>query len=277
MIIKRIGEMPGWVGKRVELWLGRLPLQAADIELINKKGIRSAGDFWKELSADQTLIDHLGLPDEPAMARFASTMAEVADYQSRRLTRSRLKNHLADMVVLVAIGAVLYGVFRDRRPKLQPAPHVTVSNPDGLMPFRVISASDLWIDTGAKNASGAMSINDFVGRYPTSYIAAGTTIDRSKLSLGRKLTTEETAMVFRVKVQPTSIMKGLEPPFTISLLACSRPKGQESCALVPDIKVLEFLAQADGLSIMIACKREDGARLGSLLGSSDLMATGPAR
>jgi hypothetical protein len=112
MNLGKIKQMLDWVLKWVTIRVGRLPLKPLDISAIAAQNIRSTKDFWTKFSADPALLDKLGLPDEAAKQRVVLAMAEVADYESKRLTRSKVRNHIADALVLVAVSAALYAIFR---------------------------------------------------------------------------------------------------------------------------------------------------------------------
>jgi len=245
---------------------------AGEIQTLVSKGIiNSAEDFWDRLASDPDFIDNT-LPAD-SKQRVTDLAADIAVLRAKRITRSRLRDHLLDVCVVLVIGLVLYGVLRDRVP-IRVFQFVVVSKTGGLEPFQIITSQDVSLGSGTPSSSIFTSVNDVVGRYALEYIPSGAALERSRASAGARLSNElSQRRVLRVKLQPSTVLAGLKLPVRLDVLVSPREKDL-SFALLRAVYILDVHSEADGISAVVAISDADFNKLAPLISRSDLIPIG---
>jgi hypothetical protein len=226
------------------------------------------------MAANAELVDQLGLPDEAAKKRVASAMSGAAEEQSKTITNHPFSNHIPDILVAIVLILAAWRVYRGT---VAPVAQVVVTAPGGLMPFQIITASDLAeINKPSNSPSGAL-LKDVVGKYGTGRMARGDVVDTSKLSFAALPAKElDDRQIFRVKLQPSRVIEGLAMPVRVSLMVVPREKDVKPI-VIENVYVLDAQSQPDAISAVVATKTADTQVLASLLARSDLVVVGPAR
>ena len=255
---------------------GMIKSLGTDMQFLRSNGITSAEDLLNRIAADPDFIAK-NLPDDASKLRVAWQVSEFALASGKKITRSRVRNHLADICVGLAILLVLYGIFRERIPAKAPVTaQVVVSKANGLDPYQAIGIEDVTLSSGAANPSAFTSTADVVGKYATEHIQKGTALDRSKLNSGTKLSNElDHRRIIRLKLQPTTVLVGFQTPIRLDLLAAPRDK-EPPALFLHEIYIVDFHVEADGISAVVAATPTDFDKLAPLISRSDLYAVGPA-
>lgn len=239
--------------------------------------IEYAEDFLEKMHENTALIDSLISLDDNAKKRVLEAILQFVGKRSVSITEN-LVNHIPDGIVLLAL--ILFGYslfFLDRHPaKPEMSKQVVVTAPKGLMPFHVISRSDVEIRDSTKTASALTSVEDVLGRYTTEHIAEGTVIVQFKLSSGPRLSNELDGLrVFNVKLQASPVLVNLNPPVKVGIIPSPRVKDARSEPKIYEVYILEMHPQPDGVSAVVATTAADSSKLASFLSRADLIAVGP--
>lgn len=198
--------------------------------------------------------------------------SDVVLARAKRLNRTWLRDHLPDVCVGLLITLLLWGVFRHRSPNRAQIPLVFVSKASGLAPFEIIRKDDVTLRNGDANSSGFTSVDDVLGRYAIQYFPKNAILEPSQLSAGAQLSNElDRRHILALKLQPSTILVGVQPPIIIGLLASPREKGQPALS-VDNVYLLYFHSQADGISAVLAISDSDFKTLSPLISRSDLIA-----
>jgi len=233
-------------------------------------------EFWNRLASDPDFLDK-SFADATLKGRVAKGASDVVVARARSITRHRFKDHLPDVLVFLVIGLALYGLFHRRTPTDSAASQlVVVSKTEGLNPFQTITRFDLTLGSGPVSPSTFASVEDVVGRYAMEHIAKGKILERSKVSNGPRLSNElDQRRIFQIKLQPSPVLAGVQPPVVVGLFASPRDKDSSS-ALIHDLYILDVHSDPNGISAVVATSVADFDKLAPLISRSDLIAIGPA-
>lgn len=247
-------------------------LSESDRSALKSKDIDCAEQLWSAMADDPGLIGNLGLPDIDAQKRVTKTLASLAKTESKTITSSWFASHIPDFIVLAMCLLIIAAiVFVDR------SPQVLIARND-VGPFHVITTSDVEIRNGRDDTASEAVINGVVGRYATEEIAKGAKVDASKLSAGTRLSNELDGLrVFALKLQPTSVLAGIKPPYKLGIILSPRTKEDDKKATVHQIYVLDCRSAPDGIWVVVAGTEAETQELSADLSLGQLIAVGPAQ
>lgn len=245
---------------------------ASEIDtLVSKRVIKSAEDFWDRLASDADFIDKT-LPVD-SRQHVTNIAADIALRRAKRITRSRLRDHLPDIVVALAIGLILYGVLRNRV-IIRASQLLVVSKIGGLEPFQKITSQDITLGNEVPSWLVFTSVNDVVGRYAIEYIPTGAALERSRVSAGTWLSNElDQPRILRLKLQPSTVLRGVQLPVRVDLLVLPREK-HLSFVLVRTVYILDINSEADGIPAVVAISDADFNKLAPSTSRRDLIPIG---
>jgi hypothetical protein len=245
------------------------------IEFLESKGITSLEELSNHIAADPNFIAD-NFPDDTSGLEFAELASKIDLRIAKRITRSKLRDHLADICVAFAIVVAIYGIFRDRTPaKVAVSSQIVVSKASGLDPYQIIKADDIVLTSGNVSQSAFTSMTDVVGRYVAQHIPKGTTLERSMLNDGARLSNElDQRRLIRLKLQPSVLLAGFHPPIRLDLLASPHDKGVLAL-FIHEIYIVDFHIETDGISAVVATSPAEFDKLAPLISTSDLYVIGP--
>jgi hypothetical protein len=228
----------------------------ADRTALRSKQINSAQEFWKAMANDPRLLDGLGLPDEAARKRVATSLAALAKKQSESVTKGWFAIHTPALAVVAAVLLLVAAVvFRDRSPELVAR--------EGFGAFHVITASD--VEGGSAGTQAQKALSKVIGRYATQPTAKGASIDPSKLSPGPPLSRELDGLrIFSIKLQATPLLENIRPPTKLAIIL-AHVKDNESSVVIHDVYVLDLHLVPDGVWAVVAATDCETEQISSLL------------
>jgi hypothetical protein len=284
------------------------------INLLVQNGFDTVEDLWVEigndffpglaelarkcnLSPDQ-LIQVLGDGARPRQA---------ASKERPDIFRFWLSEHWAEifaaLIAAVLLVILVVGAFI-------PRPTILVNANAGLPAFHVISESDVVVGRTVRRTDSFSDKSDVVGRYTLKNISPGTVLVGSQLSKSRLSRTEvESRTVLSVPLRSGSLLLPLEPGTHVRLLlsprksaqgdgrcevnvlcGCKRCDSTKNCAQilepskagldevsVDDAIVLDIKREVEMLSIVVAIRDSDLAKLTLLLAASEVTVSVPLR
>jgi hypothetical protein len=172
--------------------------------------------------------------------------------------------------MLIIAALVVAALCRDA---LHPPENPLVAKPGGIPPFHVLKLEDMRLDSKKDTPPSATRAGSLVGRYAFTYVPGGSAVDPSRLSLGPLLTTElDGRVLLQLKVQPTSLFAGMNPPFRASLAGLPTERGA-TVLLEKDLLVLDLHTDGNGnaMAAIVAVPAADEPTLAGFLGRSELL------
>lgn len=245
-------------------------LSDSDRQMLRSHCIERAQQLWLAIADDPAVIAHLGLADVDAQKRVATSLARLAQRESRTITRNWFPSHIPDLVVmtilLCMIGAI---VFVDRSPQAL----IARSN---LSPFHVITKTDIKVHNAYDNRTATDAINGILGRYTTEALTKGDKINLSKLSDGVRLSNELAGLrVLTVKLQPTSVLSGVKPPVKLGIVLSPRTNADDKQLPIHRVFVLDYRSAPDGIWVVLAVTEAETQEISAELSTGQLIAVGP--
>jgi hypothetical protein len=246
-------------------------LSDVDRAALRSKNIDSAEQFWSAMSNDPDLISGLGLPDVDAQKRVTTTLARLAQSESKAITSSWFAGHIPDFVVLAIFLSIMAAIVLVDR-----SPEVVIAR-NNVGPFHVITRADVEIRNARDNTAAEAVVNRVIGRYATQEIAKGGKVDPSKLSAGTRLSNELDGLrVFTLKLQPTSVLAGIKPPAKVGIILSPRTKEDDKKAPIHQVYVLDIRSASDGIWVVVAGTEAETQELSADLSAGQLIAVGPS-
>jgi len=243
-------------------------LEAADRTTLTDHHLPSTEEIWKGLAENAGLIDSFGLPaaDKTRMLR---ALGAEAKRQSESITKGKIAVHTPDLIVGIAVVALIVGAMLTNR-----NPQVVATKP--LPPFHVVNAKDVEVRFATDEANAKAALAEYVGRYPTAQVASGEVLDSARVSSGPRLAEELSGLrIFTVKIRPTSVLSGVKPPIKLDLFFSPHSREDQGKAQLFSVYVLDFRSDGDNSSVVAAAAEDDAKRLLSVISQGDLIAIGP--
>jgi len=196
--------------------------------------------------------------------------------RSRQLARSSdlltvglLGNIWLDLLLVFVLVAAVVALRRDAW--LRPPQAPVVAKPGGIQPFHVIKLEDLRLDGQKDNPPAENRAGAFVGRYSFTFVREGCAVDVNHLSPGPPLTTElANRVLLQLKVQPTGLFAGMNPPFKASLVGLPTERGT-TVLLEKDLFVLDLHADGNAMAAVVAIPFADESTLAGFIARSELL------
>ncbi|HEY6251514.1 MAG TPA: hypothetical protein VI685_16265 [Candidatus Angelobacter sp.] len=242
-------------------------LDAADRTALTNHHLPSTEEIWKGLAENAGLIDSFALPaaDKTRMLR---ALAAEAKRQSESITKGKIAIHTPDLIVGIAVVALIVGAMLIKR-----NPQVIATKP--LSPFHVVNTKDVEIRFAADAAKANTALAEYIGRYPTAQVASGEVLDSTRLSSGPPLADELNGLrIFTLKVRPTSVLSGVKPPVKLDLFFSPHSREDQGKAQLFSVYALDFRSDGDNSSVVAAAAEDDAKRLLSVISQGDLIVLG---
>jgi hypothetical protein len=245
---------------------------------LENRNLLSTGMLWKALARNEGLIATLGL-DPIATTRVRAALSAQAKRESEAMTRNLFVDHLADLIILGLIGAVIaVFVFAEhRRVVIASTPFVVAAKP--IDPFHVIDATDLEVhQSAAGDAAKQAAASLYIGRYPMAHVPVGERLDAAKVSSGMRLTHELNGLrIFAVKIRSTSLLTGVPTPFKLDLFLSPHSLDDRGRSQPFAVYVLDLKPEGDSLNAVVASTDDNSMTLLSAQLAGDLVALGPVQ
>jgi hypothetical protein len=189
--------------------------------------------------------------------------------RSHYFTEGGWRKYWFDCILLLILVLILAGLRRDAR--LTPPESGIIAKRGGLEPFHVIELADLRLTCQSEALPLVERATQIIGHYSFNYLGGCAAIDPKRLSSGARLTNElDTLVLVRIKVQPTTLFSGMQPPFRAALM-CSPRERDTTALLFNDLMVLDLEKNGDQLSIVVAIPSDEEPTLASFIARSDLL------
>ncbi|GEM_PF-5108422 len=259
--------MPGKSTKRIK------GLTPEDHAILIGRALSNSQKIWKALEQNPGLVNSLGLPDDAAKDRVRRALGARAKKESESIMGNRFIDHIPDLLFVALVTVIVAAIIRvDRRHK----PVVVALKP--IAPFHVIDATDVKVRYAADSVTARREQDSVLGRYSTQQIRSGAVVKAAKLSSGVSLGNELDGLdIFTLRVRPTSILAGRQPPFRLGVFLSPSSTENRGKAQLFSVYLLDSRPEGDNLSVVIAATKDDAATLLSVRSAGDLIAVGPVR
>jgi hypothetical protein len=146
-----------------------------------------------------------------------------------------------------------------------------VAKKGGIEPFHVIGIADLRLTCESDTTPSAKRAGTMVGRYSFEYLKSCEPMDVGRLSSGDRLSGElKDRVLVRLKVQPTSLFHGMNPPFRAVVVGSPSERGT-TALLENDLIVMDLQKDGDGWGAVLAVPSADEPTLVTFMSRSDLL------